>query len=49
MPGDYVATSSVTVEAPPARVWDIVTDPAGTREFMFGTELSKVKKFSERG
>ena len=40
MPGDYVATSSVTVEAPPARVWDIITDPAATREFMFGTELS---------
>ena len=40
MPGDYVATSSVTVEAPPARVWDIITDPAATREFMFGTALS---------
>ncbi|WP_163161560.1 SRPBCC family protein [Arthrobacter sp. Alg241-R88] len=40
MPGDYVATSSVTVEAPPARVWDVITDPAATRDFMFGTELS---------
>ena len=39
MPGDFVATSSVTVEAPPARVWDIITDPAATRVFMFGTEL----------
>jgi uncharacterized protein YndB with AHSA1/START domain len=40
MPGDYVVTSSVTVEAPPARVWDVITDPACTRDFMFGTELS---------
>lgn len=40
MPGDYVATSSVTVEAPPARVWGIITDPAATKEFMFGTEVS---------
>jgi uncharacterized protein YndB with AHSA1/START domain len=40
MPGDYVVTSSVTVEAPPARVWDVITDPASTRDFMFGTELS---------
>jgi uncharacterized protein YndB with AHSA1/START domain len=39
MPGDYVATSSATVNAPPARVWDIITDPAATREFMFGAEL----------
>jgi uncharacterized protein YndB with AHSA1/START domain len=39
MPGDYVATSSATVNAPPRKVWDIITDPAATREFMFGAEL----------
>jgi uncharacterized protein YndB with AHSA1/START domain len=40
MPGDFVATSSVTVEASPSRVWGVITDPAATREFMFGTELA---------
>jgi uncharacterized protein YndB with AHSA1/START domain len=40
MPGDFVATSSVTVEASPSRVWAVITDPAATREFMFGTELA---------
>ena len=40
MPGDYVATSSATVNAPPARVWDVITDPAATREFMFGADLA---------
>ncbi|MET1089023.1 MAG: SRPBCC domain-containing protein [Arthrobacter sp.] len=39
MPGDYVAESSVTIEAPPGRVWDVITDPVATKEFMFGAEL----------
>jgi uncharacterized protein YndB with AHSA1/START domain len=40
MPGDYVATSSVTVNVPPGKVWDIITDPAATKDFMFGAELA---------
>jgi uncharacterized protein YndB with AHSA1/START domain len=40
MPGDFVAASSVTIEAPPSHVWDIITDPAATKEFMFGAELA---------
>jgi uncharacterized protein YndB with AHSA1/START domain len=40
MPADYVAASSVTIEAPPGRVWEVITDPAATKEFMFGTELT---------
>jgi uncharacterized protein YndB with AHSA1/START domain len=40
MPADYVAASSVTIEAPPGRVWEVITDPAATMEFMFGTELT---------
>ena len=39
MADDYVATSTVTIEAPPARVWQVITDPAAVKEFMFGTEL----------
>ncbi|MHC6594304.1 SRPBCC family protein [Arthrobacter sp. C152] len=39
MPEDHVATSTATIEAPPARVWDVITDPAAVREFMFGAEV----------
>jgi uncharacterized protein YndB with AHSA1/START domain len=37
--GNHVATSTVTIDAPPSRVWDVITDPAAVKEFMFGTEL----------
>jgi len=37
--GNYVATSTVSIDAPPDRVWDVITDPAAVKEFMFGTEL----------
>ncbi|CAI3791262.1 SRPBCC domain-containing protein [Pseudarthrobacter sp. MM222] len=39
MAGNYVATSTVTIDAPPPRVWTVITDPAAVKEFMFGTEL----------
>jgi uncharacterized protein YndB with AHSA1/START domain len=39
MAGNHVATSTVTIDAPPPRVWKVVTDPAAVKEFMFGTEL----------
>jgi uncharacterized protein YndB with AHSA1/START domain len=40
MPADFVAESAATIEAPPGRVWDVITDPVATREFMFGAELA---------
>lgn len=40
MPDDFVATSSATIDAPPGRVWEVITDPAATKEFMFGAELA---------
>jgi uncharacterized protein YndB with AHSA1/START domain len=40
MPADFVAESAATIEAPPSRVWDVITDPVATREFMFGAELA---------
>jgi uncharacterized protein YndB with AHSA1/START domain len=40
MPGDFVAASSATIEATPGRVWDVITDPVATKEFMFGAELA---------
>lgn len=39
MAGNYVAASNVSIDAPPARVWQVITDPAAVKEFMFGTEL----------
>ena len=39
MAEDHVATSRVEVDAPPERVWAVITDPDAAREFMFGTEL----------
>ncbi|NUP60247.1 MAG: ATPase [Pseudarthrobacter sp.] len=39
MPEDHVATSTTTIEAPPARVWEVITDPAAVRKFMFGAEV----------
>ncbi len=39
MAENHVATSAITIDAPPSRVWDVITDPAAAKEFMFGTEL----------
>ena len=38
-PGGYVATSSVAIDAPASRVWDVITDPAAIKEFMFGADV----------
>src|SRR3954451_16615542 len=35
----HVAEAGVEIAATPARVWEVLTDPAAVREFMFGTEL----------
>lgn len=39
MPGGFVARSAVTIDAPPDRVWEVITDPDAVREFMFGADL----------
>ena len=39
MPGNYVATSSISIDAPPERVWDVMTDPQAVKEFMFGADI----------
>ena len=39
MSGDYTATSATTVNATPDRVWEVITDPAAVKEFMFGATL----------
>ena len=40
MPGNYVATSTITIDAPPDRVWKVITDPQAVKEFMFGADLA---------
>ena len=39
MPGNLVATSTITIDAPAVRVWKVITDPAAVKEFMFGADL----------
>ncbi|TWD79030.1 uncharacterized protein YndB with AHSA1/START domain [Kribbella amoyensis] len=34
-----VATAEIDVQAPPARVWAVLTDPDQIRRFMFGAEV----------
>jgi uncharacterized protein YndB with AHSA1/START domain len=36
---NLVATSSISIEAPADRVWEVITDPAAVKEFMFGADL----------
>lgn len=34
-----VAESTITIHASPERVWEVITDPAAVKEFMFGAEV----------
>jgi uncharacterized protein YndB with AHSA1/START domain len=35
-----VARQSIVIQAPPARVWKALTDPALIKEYLFGTKVS---------
>ena len=39
MTENHVATSVTTIDAAPERVWEVITDPAAVKEFMFGATL----------
>lgn len=39
MTGKYVATSTITIDAPTERVWAVLTDRDAIKEFMFGTDV----------
>jgi uncharacterized protein YndB with AHSA1/START domain len=39
MAGGHVATSSIYIDAPAGRVWNVITDPDAVKEFMFGADL----------
>ena len=36
---DIVATAETEIDAPPARVWQALTDPAQIKEYMFGSSV----------
>jgi uncharacterized protein YndB with AHSA1/START domain len=36
---DLIARASVTVDAPRARVWDALVNPAAIKQYMFGTQV----------
>ena len=36
----FEAINKVTIDAPPADVWDALTNPAKVKEYMHGTEMS---------
>ena len=40
MPNGFEATASVTIDAGPESVWDVLTNPAKVRQYMHGTEMS---------
>lgn len=40
MSDDLVAHASVHVKAPPARVWESLTDPSVIKQYMFGTTVA---------
>jgi uncharacterized protein YndB with AHSA1/START domain len=35
----YVAVSTIAIDAPPARVWSVITDPSSVGELFFGSEV----------
>lgn len=37
MPDDLVATSSITIDAPPDALWQALTDPSTIKKYYFGT------------
>ncbi|MBT2250600.1 SRPBCC domain-containing protein [Arthrobacter sp. BHU FT2] len=39
MRGGFAATSTILIDAPRQRVWDVITNPAAAKEFMFGMDL----------
>ncbi|GAA0948225.1 SRPBCC domain-containing protein [Kribbella koreensis] len=36
---DYLATAQTEIDASPERVWDVLTDPAQIKKFMFGADV----------
>lgn len=39
MADNFIASSTITIQASADRVWSVLTDPAAIKQFMFGTEV----------
>lgn len=39
MTGKYIATSTISIDAPPKRVWDVITDTETAGKLFFGSEV----------
>ena len=37
---DYTATAEIEIDAPPARVWQALTDPEQIKQYMFGSRVA---------
>lgn len=37
---DHVAKATTSIDAPAAKVWDALVDPASIKQYMFGTDVS---------
>ncbi|MCI0140337.1 SRPBCC domain-containing protein [Arthrobacter bambusae] len=40
MTGNFIASSTITIQASANRVWSVLTDPRAVKEFMFGAEVA---------
>ena len=40
MSGPFTGQTSVTIKAPPSRVWKALTDPDQIRQYLFGTQVT---------
>ena len=40
MTNTYIAKAGVTIDAPPARVWDALTQPDLVKQYLFGTQVT---------
>jgi uncharacterized protein YndB with AHSA1/START domain len=40
MPANLTARASITINAPNAKVWDALVNPAAIKKYMFGTNVT---------
>lgn len=40
MPNDFIAKSTITIQAPVAVVWDALTNPEIVKQYLFGTQVT---------
>lgn len=48
MPRGFVAKKSVSINAPPSRVWDALTNPSMIEKYLFGTRVTSEWKVGSK-